>query len=308
MANIQELLDYMKMKSRDRERGQDSLFGSLPQQATMATETIKLRNFQAETQKTILSWEKELLGIYLTDHPLKPYQNYLLERTAQLVSINSEHEGKTFLIGGIIASVKKLTTRKGDPMAFGTLEDLTGSIELVFFPRLWEKHREEIKEDEIVQLKGSVNTRNGNLSMVVEEMKMLDEKIIRKKQETRNKKLASAVASAKRRQENHEEIQDKFNRSITEPDKSRSLETTKTQHSSKQTQEHKTDKIILKLMDNVSKNKMLELKDYLNTQNNGKTRILIRLKGKVIKTPYQVALTDSFQEKLSNFDWLKFEN
>jgi DNA polymerase-3 subunit alpha len=106
-----------------------------------------------------LRGEKELLGLYLSDHPLNRIEADLAQLTdTQAVELTTELSGKEVRVGGLLRSLRRVVTRKGQIMAYAELEDLTGPIEVTFFPRAYEQlHRERLDEpDRVIVVQGRV--------------------------------------------------------------------------------------------------------------------------------------------------------
>ena len=99
-----------------------------------------------------------MLGMYLSGHPLNEYANILSEKTSMPIgSISAEEDQKQLWLGGILSAVKFSTTKKGESMAYATLEDLSGNIETLIFPRNLATSRPYLENDKIVLVKGRVN-------------------------------------------------------------------------------------------------------------------------------------------------------
>ncbi len=121
------------------------------------------------SRKEVLAWEKELIGAYVSDHPLSrvwaDLENSITVLTGQ---IDDSMGGQNVTIAGMVNSVRPIVTKKGDPMAFAQIEDLQGTIDVVIFPRVWEQTRELWKPDRVLIVRGKVSTRDGEPSIVVE--------------------------------------------------------------------------------------------------------------------------------------------
>ena len=107
-----------------------------------------------------LQWERELLGLYLSQHPLESYEEFLNEHTVPLNSLEEGHDGKLVTIGGIVSSVRDITTRNGRRMAFIKLEDHFGELEIILFPGSYEQFAPTLQQDKVVLIKGKVNSRD----------------------------------------------------------------------------------------------------------------------------------------------------
>jgi DNA polymerase-3 subunit alpha len=116
-----------------------------------------------------LRWEKELLGVYVSDHPLTPYVDALSETvTHYSAELEDAIHGQTVVVAGEVSHVRPYQTRSGKPMGFVTLEDLQGNIELVVFSRVWSNVTDWLHEDMIVIVKGKVDLERGEPKILVD--------------------------------------------------------------------------------------------------------------------------------------------
>jgi DNA polymerase III subunit alpha len=171
LANTELVLEFSRQKQKQAESRQTSLFagGAVPK------EKLKLREVEKATKKEMLSWEKELLGLYVSAHPLNDYEK-ILEKVAKSVKSLGSVRGSV-VIGGIITKVQQILTRKGDQMAFLMLEDLSGTVEVIAFPNLYQKCRHLIAPDRIVLISGKVSDKDGVPKFLADDIKDVDEMI-----------------------------------------------------------------------------------------------------------------------------------
>ncbi len=169
LANLEDLLKYNKEKNNEAEN-QDSLFGgSLAQMVD-----LKMRESTPATQSEKLLWEKELLGLYVSGHPLDKFKDVLLSRDMNIKKAKETlKDGQMTVVAGIIEEAKPIVTKKGDNMMFLKLADYTGSIEAVVFPRTFKEYRSLLVPERCIALKGKMSDRNGAQSMIVEKIKGL---------------------------------------------------------------------------------------------------------------------------------------
>lgn len=181
-SSMLEQLDDIRQKAtqfQSEVEGQDTLFAGVASQVTQAQDTFE--TLIEYPQQELLSFEKELLGLYLTDHPLANALNHVQKRASkQIGDLDvSIHNEQTFLFGGIITSLRQVTTKKsGKPMAFGTLEDQTGSMEFVVFPRTFEQYGQLLESDIAVLLKAKVTEREGEVSLIAEKISVPDSSVV----------------------------------------------------------------------------------------------------------------------------------
>jgi len=123
-----------------------------------------------------LQWEKELLGVYVSGHPLDAFAEELQKR-APLSSIASDgRQGIPVVTAGMIESVRELITKKGDKMAFVKLVSKDADMELVTFPECFQDHRDLLVPGTCVAVKGKLNIRNDEPSILVDRIKALASK------------------------------------------------------------------------------------------------------------------------------------
>jgi DNA polymerase-3 subunit alpha len=164
LYNMDTLLAYAKEKSKQATMGQSSLFGDdlaaelPPVKLVAAPEPI------AKAEK--LRWEKELIGLYVSEHPLNEYQARLaLEKVVPIKDLKPI-PGQSAKIAGLVTSSKKIITKTGKPMLFSLVEDLTSKIEVVVFPSVLEKTPNAWAENTVVVLTGKMDNRDGNLKLL----------------------------------------------------------------------------------------------------------------------------------------------
>ena len=151
--------------------GQDSLFDHIETTANQLQDDFPA--LPEYPQQELLSFEKELLGMYLTDHPLATQLRAISNRISKEIGDLDPtlHAQNTFMFGGVLSNVRVVQTRKsGKDMAFGKLEDSTGSLDVVFFPKTYEEYKDKITSDSVVLIKAKVDYRD-------EEMQLLAEKV-----------------------------------------------------------------------------------------------------------------------------------
>ena len=142
-----------------RDVGQFTLFGGLGG----TTETLTVPDyFPPIPNRRLLDWEKELLGIYLSEHPLEKQEKELLDQeliTTTISRVSTEQPKKQLTFLGMIRRVRRITTKKGDPMAFVTLEGPGGAVDGVVFPRTYERFKTQLIEDRILVVSGKLDDR-----------------------------------------------------------------------------------------------------------------------------------------------------
>lgn len=160
LKTYERVVDLAAEKLRFQEDGQHSLFEEEGEELDLMDSRSILEEMPKEQ---LLAYEKEMLGIYVTDHPLMQYKD-ILERNVEIeiADLAALGDGAVKWIGGIITKKTQRITRKGELMANLVLEDLTGRVEVTVFPAMYLQHRELLEEDRIVCVKARVESGEGD--------------------------------------------------------------------------------------------------------------------------------------------------
>ncbi|MBX4205480.1 MAG: DNA polymerase III subunit alpha, partial [Candidatus Doudnabacteria bacterium] len=165
LANTENILEFARAHNRELNSNQTSLFGSLP----ASQMRLRLREVEPATKKEKLAWEKELLGLYVTAHPLDEF-GAILQNTTPIGKLAESPRRGTIRIAGVITKVQQILTKKGDQMAFADVEDKTGTVEVLFFPTTYAKFKDQILEERIFIFEGKVNDKDGTPKFLVDEI------------------------------------------------------------------------------------------------------------------------------------------
>ncbi|TMD10780.1 MAG: DNA polymerase III subunit alpha, partial [Chloroflexi bacterium] len=162
LASIDRVSDRAAQIISERESGQTNLFGMLPEADEMDDPAAGLvSGMPPMPDDERLRGEKELLGLYLSDHPLRRIEQELHAKVDTYVNqVTPEMEDYEVRIGGVIKAVRPIVTKTGKPMAFVQLEDLTATIEVIVFTRLFEESRALLLSDNVVIVRGKVDARS----------------------------------------------------------------------------------------------------------------------------------------------------
>ncbi|MBU4082802.1 DNA polymerase III subunit alpha [Patescibacteria group bacterium] len=167
---VEMMLNLARESQKNKANGQISLFSDQP----MVAPSFKLPSAPPAEKKELLGWEKELLGLYISEHPLKAYQKQLAGKTIKCQSISKNHAGARIKVGGIINRIKRINTRTGQPMLFVEIEDMTGRIEALVFPSVLAKNPDIWQEETIVLLGGRLSDRNDDLKILCDSVKVIE--------------------------------------------------------------------------------------------------------------------------------------
>ncbi|MFN2201172.1 MAG: OB-fold nucleic acid binding domain-containing protein, partial [Caldilineaceae bacterium] len=154
-----------------RESGQLSMFELMGDMDSGHVASIQLPAVEPESGRDRLSWEKELLGVYAMSHPMQHISVDIRNIVScQCNELDARFDGKNVTIVGMITGVRPINTKKGERMAFVQIEDMQGQCEVVVFPRTYDGCQDRLVEDSIVVVKGKAQTREGQTSLLADQI------------------------------------------------------------------------------------------------------------------------------------------
>jgi DNA polymerase-3 subunit alpha len=168
LANLEGMLEYNHENGKQNEN-QFSLFG---EESTVKTPEFKLQEGNIAGQAEKLLWEKELLGLYISGHPLDRLRDKLEKRSMNIAKVKEQMgNGMEVTLAGIIETVRQVVTKKNERMAFIKISDFTDSIEAVIFPSVFQKSIDLFVPEKCIAFSGKVSNRNGEKSIIIEAVK-----------------------------------------------------------------------------------------------------------------------------------------
>ena len=174
VLNIENIINFASTLRKSKQLNQTSLFGKAP----VSSNALKLKEFPAASSQEKLAWEKELLGLYISDHPLNQHKESMekfgVKPIKALLSsdYDSEYQGKP-KIAGVISQVKKINTKLGQTMAFAKIEDFNDSMEVIVFSDTLSKTLPIWQENKAVFVSGKMSWRNGEPKLICDSVKEL---------------------------------------------------------------------------------------------------------------------------------------
>ena len=171
LANTEEALAYNRSQGKEMS-GQESLFGGMADKSSIPA--LRLKSAPPAAKRDSLAWEKELLGLYVSGHPLEDHREKLAAIGTTIEGVKTMRDGMVAVVGGIVENVHAILTKKGDKMAFVKLTDTTGTLEVVLFPEVLASNKLLFETtDRCIKVKGKISDRNGEKSLIVEKVKEL---------------------------------------------------------------------------------------------------------------------------------------
>jgi DNA polymerase-3 subunit alpha len=177
LFNLETIQAFASKIQKEALSGQTDLFGGMSDMASIQPSVTLQAAPVKYTDKEKLTWERELLGLYISAHPLDNYDAYFEEQTIPLARMKPDVDGKKATIGGLVSTVRTIVTKSGTKMAFVGLEDKTGEGEVIVFPNLYEQIGAKLQQDAVVRASGKISARDrdGNLG---DDAKMIADEIV----------------------------------------------------------------------------------------------------------------------------------
>jgi DNA polymerase-3 subunit alpha len=165
--NIDILLEFNR--ENEKNSAQDSLFGSI-----VGGDKITLRDSEPLPQNEQLRWEKELLGLYISGHPLDKFREKMQSKGISIAKVlENPKEGQAQMILGVCAEMKEIRTKKGDLMAFVKMADFSTTMEVVLFPEIYENTKKIFDGENCIAIEGKISLRNGGVSLLAEKIRKI---------------------------------------------------------------------------------------------------------------------------------------
>jgi len=179
LQNTESLLNFAKSAEKATLNGQTNLFGVFPAQHAPA---LRLKKVDPASKNQKLSWEKELLGLYISEHPLEEYSQYLKSLATPIADLNQFiNTTREVKVSGIITQIQKVITRNNQPMLFVKMEDMSGRLEILVFPTVLTTQPTIWQEGKIILAKGKVSDKDGVIKLLCNEAKEIDLTVLKNK-------------------------------------------------------------------------------------------------------------------------------
>ena len=174
LFNLDTILAFASKLQKEALSGQVDMFAALGGDKLMPSVELKASPVKY-TSKEQLMWERELLGLYISAHPLDNYDAFFEEQTIPLHACTPQIDGQKVSVGGLVSTIRTIVTKAGTKMAFVGIEDKTSEAELIVFPRLYEQLGDNLQQDAIIKVAGTINARDRDGNMTDEAKIIADE-------------------------------------------------------------------------------------------------------------------------------------
>jgi DNA polymerase-3 subunit alpha len=169
LVNIDKLLEIGREIQKNKSTSQMGLFGGTGKSA-LPKNTVQLEKAKEATKAEKLIWEKELLGLFVTSHPLDEFRTVMEKKCMEITRVKTNQAARLVKIGGVITLVKKIITKSGKPMIFMSVEDFSDKIEIVVFNSVMEKNSLVLQVNKVVFVYGRVDSRDGEIKIVADKV------------------------------------------------------------------------------------------------------------------------------------------
>jgi DNA polymerase III subunit alpha len=276
ISSIDNILAHSKNYQKMIDSSQNSLFGF----SELKLPEIKLAEVPPADKKQKLAWEKELLGLYISDHPVNEYASYLDKMAIRIRSINSSLVGRNINVGGVISKIQKIYLKNQKIMLFVTLEDIDSRIELLVFPKVLEDSGSVWIEDSVILASGKVSDKDGNFKILVDSAKAITPQELEKFKRI----LATQKTNGHGKQKSVRPLEQKES----------NIE------SKKESEKDKKTKLIITLPQNFSKEILKKLSSHFDKCDLGAMKIYLNIGNTKLETPYCIKYQDGIEKQLAN--------
>jgi len=174
LYNMDKLLVFIKNINQEADSNQSSLFGMMATE--VALPKLNLDAIDPADDKQKLNWEKEFLGLYVSAHPLAEFSQQIKNQVIPIKDLiaGDNYRDKTLKVAGVISKVKKIITKKGEPMMFVRIEDMASGIEILVFPSILKAYPDLWQEDRIIAMSCRLSDKDGENKLICNQAKELD--------------------------------------------------------------------------------------------------------------------------------------
>lgn len=286
LFNLDTIIEFAQKIQKEAASGQADLFGLMGDSSALegALSTIDIKSApQKYSDKEKLLWERELLGLYLSAHPLDRYADYFREKGSPLNMVKPENDGQNIQVCGITNSVRVINTKRGDKMAFVQIEDQTGESELIVFPKIYAEIADRLQQDAFILATGRISGKGADgqpsseAKIIAERIHFITDEEINNYEPTGKDRQPEAV----------NEKQAQFNRELSS-----------TENTDQSKQQSKT--IYINIKDPDDADKLSQAKDAL-VANPGNASIILVLgenKQDIVRLPFTAEPSDTMRDKI----------
>ncbi len=187
LSNLEKLLDFNKEVSKNLNSKQESLFASKADLSSFSRPQLNKGEKIKDLVK--INWEKELLGLFISNHPILMFKEKLEPFVSSIKSLSINQNKDLIIISGVITNIKKIITRSGESMIFAKIEDPSASLEILVFPKLFKENLDIWQEGSIILVAGSLSEKDSDLKLLTNFVEIINPDLANDSIENFKKKL-----------------------------------------------------------------------------------------------------------------------
>ena len=287
IASIEIILAHSKNIQKIKNSNQESLFSaeeiSLPE--------IKMASSEPAEKKQRLAWEKELLGLYISDHPVKEYIEYLNKMAIRIRDINSAYVGRNINVGGVISKVQKIFLKNQKTMLFVTIEDIDSRMELLVFPKVLENNGSVFEEEKVILATGKVSDKDGSFKILLDSAKVITPQELEK---------FKRILATQKNNTSHNPPLPSGEDSPRFDETSYRVEAGVRRTGEGETKNNQNSKLIITLPPNFSKEILKKLSAHFDKCQLGSMKVYLKIGTTTLETPYCIKEIDGIEQDLKN--------
>jgi len=304
LFNLENIQAYGAKRQKDTDSGQTDLFGAMGNAGEIPEPEIRPSPTKVSDKERLL-WERDLMGLYISSHPLDRYDVYFEEQTHPYDLITAENDGKTVTIGGIISASRTIMTKSNTRMAFIKLENKVAEQEVIIFPKLYEEYGAKLEQDTIVKITGRINAKdkNGNITnevkVIADSVEIVPDNILETYQSTGTKLPPPKAAPAGPRRSRATGVSyggSRRSASSTVPDEP-------VRHITTPPKDHRHERLYVLIEDSTDTDKLSEIR-HICEHNPGIQEVIMVLKDgetkRPMKLPFKVEASPELTQSLAN--------
>jgi DNA polymerase-3 subunit alpha len=262
ILSIENIISHSKSFQNIKNSNQVSLFGD----ADVTLPKINLLETEPASKKQRLNWEKELLGLYISDHPAREYKEYFAKVATPIKNIDNQTVGNNITIGGVITGITKIYLKTQKTMLFVTIEDVDGKIEILVFPKVLETTGSIWEEERVVLASGKISNKDGVFKLLCDSAQVVTPEEIEKfKRILQTQKTNGVFEKSPRLEEDAEKLD---------------------------------SSLIISLPANSNQDMLKKLSALFDQLTIGQTKIFLEINGSKLKTPYSITLPENIQSMI----------
>jgi len=300
IQNMEKILVISKDIKKDHREDQTDLFGALEDQGGMGA-SLDLKEVEAAKHLQKLQWEREYLGLYVSGHPFQGLSKYMSKKSNLIGKLNQKQKGKTLAVCGVLTQAKRIMTKNGKYMSYLTIEDHTGALECVAFPRTHHEFNELFEEGNILAFEGQIDFRNDQLQMKIRTIRRVSlERMIENAKTEGTYDPNEVIIIEKEEMDEKEEMASMMEDELDKEQEDKAAEVKTDDVAVPTTDNIKT--FVIELMDGADQEALKKLKTLLSL-NKGEgvdVELLINQGDRKsrIKVPFQINLSDTLKKEI----------